>query len=86
VNGVLAALLVLVAVAGTTVVLMRDPMRQAIVSGVFGLALGVLFFAVQAPDVALSEIVVGSVALPSMILLSLAKLRRLREGQKGEEA
>jgi len=86
VNGVLAALLVLVAVAGTTVVLVRDPMRQAIVSGVFGLALGVLFFAVQAPDVALSEIVVGSVALPSMILLSLAKLRRLREEQKGEEA
>ncbi len=85
-NGVLAALLVLVAVAGTTVVLVRDPMRQAIVSGVFGLALGVLFFAVQAPDVALSEIVVGSVALPSMILLSLAKLRRLREEQKGEEA
>jgi len=86
VSGLLAALLVLVAVAGTTVVLVRDPLRQAIVSGVFGLVLGVLFFAVQAPDVALSEIVVGSVALPSMILLSLAKLRRLEEQREGEDA
>ncbi len=85
-SGLLAALLVLVAVAGTTVVLVRDPLRQAIVSGVFGLVLGVLFFAVQAPDVALSEIVVGSVALPSMILLSLAKLRRLEEQREGEDA
>lgn len=85
-NALLAVLLVLVAVAGTTVVLVRDPLRQAIVSGVFGLALGVLFFAVQAPDVALSEIVVASVALPSMVLLSMAKLRRLQEEQKGEEA
>lgn len=85
-SGLLAALLVLVAVAGTTVVLVRDPLRQAIVSGVFGLVLGALFFAVQAPDVALSEIVVGSVALPSMILLSLAKLRRLEEQREGEDA
>jgi uncharacterized MnhB-related membrane protein len=41
----------------------------------FGILLGILFFAVQAPDVALSEIVVGAVALPLMILLALAKVR-----------
>ncbi len=72
-------LLVLVAVGGTAVVLTRDPLRQAIVAGVFGLLLGVLFFAFQAPDVALSQIVVGSVALPVMIVLTLAKLAQLRE-------
>jgi len=71
-------LLVLVAVGGATVVLVRDPLRQAIVAGVFGLLLGVLFFAFQAPDVALSQIVVGSVALPAMIILALAKLAQLR--------
>jgi energy-converting hydrogenase B subunit D len=71
-------LLVLVAVGGTAVVLTRDPLRQAIVAGVFGLLLGVLFFAFQAPDVALSQIVVGSVALPVMIVLTLAKLAQLR--------
>jgi energy-converting hydrogenase B subunit D len=71
-------LLVLVAVGGTAVVLARDPLRQAIVAGVFGVLLGVLFFAFQAPDVALSQIVVGSVALPAMIILTLAKLAQLR--------
>jgi energy-converting hydrogenase B subunit D len=71
-------LLVLVAVGGTAVVLVRDPLRQAIVAGVFGLLLGLLFFAFQAPDVALSQIVVGSVALPLMIILTLAKLARSR--------
>ena len=71
-------LLVLVAVGGTAVVLVRDPLRQAIVAGVFGLLLGLLFFAFQAPDVALSQIVVGSVGLPLMIVLTLAKLAQLR--------
>ena len=37
--------------------------------------LGILFFVFQAPDVALSEIVVGAVAAPLMILLALAKVR-----------
>jgi energy-converting hydrogenase B subunit D len=71
-------LLVMVAMGGTAVVLVRNPLRQAIVAGVFGLVLGLLFFAFQAPDVALSQIVVGSVALPLMIMLTLAKLARLR--------
>jgi energy-converting hydrogenase B subunit D len=71
-------LLVMVAMGGTAVVLVRNPLRQAIVAGVFGLLLGLLFFAFQAPDVALSQIVVGSVALPLMIMLTLAKLARLR--------
>jgi uncharacterized MnhB-related membrane protein len=69
--------LVLVAVGGTAVVLVRDPLRQAIVAGVFGLMLALLFLAFQAPDVALSQIVVGSIALPLMIILTLAKLARL---------
>jgi energy-converting hydrogenase B subunit D len=71
-------LLVLVAAGGTAVVLIRDPLRQAIVASIFGLLLALLFFAFQAPDVALSQIVVGSVALPLMIVLTLSKLARLR--------
>ena len=70
--------MVLVAAGGTAVVLVRDPLRQAIVASIFGLLLALLFFAFQAPDVALSQIVVGSVALPLMIVLTLSKLARLR--------
>jgi energy-converting hydrogenase B subunit D len=45
-----------------------------IVTGFFGLLLAVLFFVFQAPDVALSQIVVGAVAVPVMALLTLARL------------
>jgi len=69
------AVLLLVAVAATCVVLSRDPLRQAIVASIYGLVLGILFFVWQAPDVALSQTVVGAVALPLMILLALAKVR-----------
>jgi energy-converting hydrogenase B subunit D len=57
------------------VVLARDPLRQAMLASIYGLVLGVLFFVWQAPDVALSQTVVGAVALPLMILLALAKMR-----------
>jgi energy-converting hydrogenase B subunit D len=67
--------LVLVAVCGTCVVLARDPLRQALMASLYGLVLGILFFVFQAPDVALSQTVVGAVALPLMILLALAKVR-----------
>jgi uncharacterized MnhB-related membrane protein len=57
------------------VVLARDPLRQAMLASIYGLVLGILFFVWQAPDVALSQTVVGAVALPLMILLALAKMR-----------
>jgi energy-converting hydrogenase B subunit D len=71
--------LVLVAVCGTCVVLARDPLRQALMASLYGLVLGILFFVFQAPDVALSQTVVGAVALPLMILLALARVRRDEE-------
>lgn len=74
--------LVTVAVAGTVTVLVRDPVRQALVAGVFGFTLALLFFAFQAPDVALSEIVVATVAVPLMVLLALTKLRRDEKNRK----
>ena len=67
--------LALVAVSATCVVLSRDPLRQAMVASIYGLVLGIMFFVFQAPDVGLSQTVVGAVALPLMILLALAKVR-----------
>ncbi len=78
-NVLQASALILVALGGTAVVLCRDPLRQAIVAGVFGLLLAILFFVFQAPDVALSEIVIGTIGVPVMILLTLAKLREHRD-------
>jgi energy-converting hydrogenase B subunit D len=71
--------LLLVGLGAWGVVVSRDPVRQAIVASFYGLLLGVLFFAFQAPDVALSNIVIGSVALPTIILLALARIGRRDE-------
>jgi energy-converting hydrogenase B subunit D len=68
-------LLVLVAAGATAVALTRDPVRQVIVLSGYGLLLAVLFMAFQAPDVTLSELTVGAVALPLLLLLALAKVR-----------
>lgn len=70
-----------VAITGTATVLVRTPLRQLIVAGFFGLALAILFLVFGAPDVALSELTVGSVALPVMVLLTLAKLEREEEDE-----
>ncbi len=69
------AVLVGVAVVATIVVLTRDPLKQVIGFTFYGLVLTVMFFVFQAPDVALSEIVVGAVVVPLMVLLALAKLK-----------
>jgi uncharacterized MnhB-related membrane protein len=59
------------------VVFTRDPVRQAIVLSIYGVILTVFFLALQAPDVALSELTVGAAAMPLMILVALNKTRRL---------
>jgi energy-converting hydrogenase B subunit D len=68
-------ILIFLMIAGTGVVLTRDPLAQAMVMSVFGVLLTVLFLALQAPDVALSEAVVGAVTMPLMIVLALAKTK-----------
>lgn len=75
-NAVQIAILLFVAVAGATVALTRDPVLQAIVVSFYGLLLAIMFFAFQAPDVALSQLTVGAVALPLMILLALARVKK----------
>ena len=68
--------LVLVAAGATAVVLIRAGVRQVLMLSVYGVLLAVLFLAFQAPDVTLSELVVGAVVLPVILLLTLAKVRK----------
>ena len=67
--------LLLVAASGLGVVVTRDPVSQALTTGIHGLLLAVVFFIFQAPDVSLSAIVVSAVALPLMVMLAIAKVR-----------
>lgn len=67
--------LLLVAAAATATVLSREPAGQAVTLSAYGLLLAVLFVTLQAPDVALSQLAVGTVVVPLMILLAYLKMR-----------
>jgi len=68
--------LVLVAAGALVVVRTKERVRLVLVLSVYGILLAVLFFAFQAPDVALSELTVGAIALPLILLLAIAKVRK----------
>jgi energy-converting hydrogenase B subunit D len=76
VNAIIVVCLTLVGLAGTTVVLTQRPGRLAVTLSAFGLTCAVLFMALQAPDVALSEIGVGTAIVPLMVMLTVRKLRQ----------
>ena len=78
-NALQITMLILVAAGATAVVLIRRQVHQVLVLSVYGVLLAVLFFAFQAPDVALSALTVGAVALPIVLLLTLAKTRKREE-------
>jgi uncharacterized MnhB-related membrane protein len=69
-------ILLLVAGVAPGVVLSRDPKSQVVTLSVYGLLCALMFFIFQAPDVALSQITIGAVMLPLMIMLALTKMRR----------
>ncbi len=68
-------LFMLVAILAVNVVLEQRPERQIISYSIFGLVLALLFFCLQAPDVALSEVAVGSLIVPLVVLTTIAKTR-----------
>jgi len=68
-------LLLLVAVAGFLLVRERDVTAQTISLSFYGLVMALMFFFFRAPDVALSQITVGALALPLMVMLALSRMR-----------
>lgn len=79
-------ILLMVGAGGTCVVFTRDPVKQTLVLTFYGMLLSLMFLILQAPDVALSQIVIGAVVLPLMILLTAAKIRRQSQKAPDERA
>ena len=75
---VICCALTLVLLAAAAVVFTPEPARQAVTLSVFGLALTVLFLVLQAPDVALSQLAVGTAVVPLMVMLAISKIRGRR--------
>jgi uncharacterized MnhB-related membrane protein len=70
-----AAILLLLAVSGFAVVKTRNTTEQVIALGFYGLVTALMFFVFQAPDVALSQITIGAVALPLMVMLAISRMK-----------
>jgi uncharacterized MnhB-related membrane protein len=68
-------ILLLVAVSGFAVVITRDVTSQILALSFYGLITALMFFFFQAPDVALSQITVGTVALPLMVMLAISRMK-----------
>lgn len=77
---ILPLLFLFTAISGTAVVLVRDPTRQVFAIAINGLVLTILFDALQAPDVALSELAVGSAAVPLLFVVALMAVRTQAPG------
>jgi uncharacterized MnhB-related membrane protein len=70
-----AAIIGLVAAGALAVVLTRDLVRLTMAASLYALTLVVLFLVFQAPDVALSELVVGVVGFPLVIVVAIVMQR-----------
>jgi energy-converting hydrogenase B subunit D len=75
-NTLQVTVLVLVAAAAMVVVRTRTRVRQVLALSVYGMLLAILFLVFQAPDVTLSELTVGAIALPIILLLAIAKVSK----------
>lgn len=60
---------------GVGSVLVRDPLRQVVVYSCFGLALVLAFATLMAPDVAISEVAISSIAAPMVLLPAIFRTR-----------
>jgi energy-converting hydrogenase B subunit D len=69
-----SACLLFVACGALAVALARDLVRQAILFSLYGFSLVLLFVIFQAPDVALSALVVGGIAYPLVLVSAIARV------------
>jgi uncharacterized MnhB-related membrane protein len=71
----IALALTLVLAGGAFVVFTGNAQRQAVTLSLYGLLMTLLFVLLSAPDVALSQVVVGAAIVPLMVMLTIRKVR-----------
>jgi energy-converting hydrogenase B subunit D len=67
--------LAVIVASAVLVITMRNLSGAVIALSAMGTALAVVFLVLAAPDVAHSEVVVGTIALPVLYLIAIGKLR-----------
>lgn len=73
-------ILMITTVLGAVIALMqRDLLKAAILTGIPGISIAFLFQFLLAPDVALTQAIVGSAIVPVFFALTVLKTRRTEE-------
>jgi energy-converting hydrogenase B subunit D len=73
-------ILMIVAILGSLLALIqRDLLKAAILTGIPGAAIAFLYQYLLAPDVALTQAIVGSAIIPVFFALAAYKTRRMEE-------
>lgn len=78
-NALIAVSLTLVLVGAAVVVFTRRPSKQAVVLSVYGILLSIFFVTLQAPDVALSQVAIGTAVVPLIVVLTIGKIASIRQ-------
>jgi len=72
--------LMIITVLGAIIALMqRDLLKAAILTGIPGVSIAFLFQYLLAPDVALTQAIVGSAIVPVFIAITVLKTRKTEE-------
>lgn len=72
----LLVILLLLAVIATVASLTRDPRSQALVLSAYAMVMGVVMVAFHAPDVAMSQLAIGSAVVPLLLVLAIRTCER----------
>jgi energy-converting hydrogenase B subunit D len=72
-------MVVAITVGAVAALLQNDLLRAAFISGAESIALAFFFQALLAPDLGLTQAIVGTVLLPGIIILGIFKTRRTEE-------
>ncbi len=73
-------LFMLTAIIGAVLALMqRDLLKSAILTGITGASIAILYQYLLAPDVALTQAIVGAAIIPVFFALAVYKTRRMEE-------
>ena len=75
-------LIILILIAAVFTIQYKDLMNSVIVSGVISLIASILFYFLQAPDVALTEVAIGTGLTTYIFVLTIRKTERMEKWKK----
>lgn len=72
-------LMIIIVLGAIIALIQRDLLKAAILTGISGVSLAFLFQYLLAPDVALTQAIVGSAIVPVFIAITVLKTRKTEE-------